>query len=242
MLGATYTILSLVATAAYVTWSLAGTNARGVQWQVLLFLLGPVGVDLVLQALGYNGGGGKPREPRDFGPVAVPEGAKVTQKVFLDMTIGGEPAGRIVIGLFGDVVPKTAENFAALCTHREGFGYKGSPFHRCIPRFMLQGGDFTNRNGTGGKSIFGHKFPDENFALKHFGHGCVSMANAGRNTNGSQFFICTANTPHLNGRHVVFGAVVAGMDVVARIEAVPTRGGDAPAQPVLVADCGIAQQ
>jgi len=165
-------------------------------------------------------------------------------QVFFDITIGGASAGRVTFELFADVVPKTAENFRALCTGEKGVGqsgkplhFKGSGFHRIIPGFMCQGGDFTRGNGTGGESIYGEKFADENFQLKHGGNGTLSMANAGPNTNGSQFFVCTADTSWLDGKHVVFGRVVDGLDVVKQMEAVGSRGGQT-SKPVVIADCG----
>merc|ERR1719203_707617 len=168
-------------------------------------------------------------------------------KVFFEMEIGGRSAGRIEFELYAETVPKTAENFRCLCTGEKGTGksgkplhYKGSGFHCVIPGFMCQGGDFTRGNGTGGESIYGGKFADESFAGlagEHTGEGCLSMANAGPNTNGSQFFVCTGQTPHLDGKHVVFGKCVEGYDVIKRVEAVGSRSGTTSAA-VMIADCG----
>ncbi|OEH76218.1 peptidyl-prolyl cis-trans isomerase [Cyclospora cayetanensis] len=168
----------------------------------------------------------------------------VNPRVFFDVSIGGAATKRIVMELFADVTPKTAENFRCLCTGEKGKGrkgkplhYKGSTFHRIIPQFMLQGGDFTDGNGTGGESIYGERFADENFTLNHDKPYLLSMANAGPNTNGSQFFITTVNCDWLNGKHCVFGKVIDGIDVVKTIEKVGTNSGK-PQQTVTIADCG----
>jgi cyclophilin family peptidyl-prolyl cis-trans isomerase len=158
-------------------------------------------------------------------------------RVFFEISADGEPLGRVEMELRADVAPKTVENFRALCTGEQGFGYKGSTFHRVIPEFMLQGGDFTAGNGTGGKSIYGAKFADENFDLKHTSPGLLSMANAGPNTNGSQFFITTVPTPWLDGKHVVFGSVVSGMDVVQAVEKLGSPSGRT-SKKIMIEDCG----
>uniref|UniRef100_A0A0G2K760 Peptidyl-prolyl cis-trans isomerase E n=1 Tax=Rattus norvegicus TaxID=10116 RepID=A0A0G2K760_RAT len=180
-----------------------------------------------------------PEPPKAEAPEGEPAAKKARSnpQVYMDIKIGNKPAGRIQMLLRSDVVPMTAENFRCLCTHEKGFGFKGSSFHRIIPQFMCQGGDFTNHNGTGGKSIYGKKFDDENFILKHTGPGLLSMANSGPNTNGSQFFLTCDKTDWLDGKHVVFGEITDGLDVLRQIEAQGSKDGK-PKQKVIIADCG----
>ncbi|KAK6983993.1 peptidyl-prolyl cis-trans isomerase [Favolaschia claudopus] len=168
-------------------------------------------------------------------------GSIAKPNVFFDIHVNKQPTGRIIFKLYDAEVPRTASNFRELATGQHGFGYAGSGFHRIIPQFMLQGGDFTDHNGTGGKSIYGKYFADENFTHRHTRPGLLSMANRGRNTNGSQFFITTVPTPHLDGKHVVFGEVVEGMDIVKAIEARGSPSGQ-PSAEITIAECGVVSE
>lgn len=182
-----------------------------------------------------QGGEGGETQTQEGEPPA--KKSRSNPQVYMDIKIANKAVGRLRFLLRADVVPMTAENFRCLCTHEKGFGYKGSSFHRIIPQFMCQGGDFTNHNGTGGKSIYGRKFDDENYILKHSAAGLLSMANSGINTNGSQFFITLDKTDWLDGKHVVFGEMVEGMDIVRQMEAQGSKDGK-PKQKMIISDCG----
>lgn len=177
-----------------------------------------------------------------------PDEEVITTKVFFDISIDGKHAGRFIFGLFGKTVPRTVENFRALATGEKinavgkRIGYKGSRFHRIIKDFMIQGGDFTRGDGRGGESIYGAKFEDENFKIRHTRRGLLSMANAGPNTNGSQFFVTSVATPWLNNRHVVFGTLLPGHaeneKLLKMIEDLPKNQNDDPKAKVIISKCG----
>lgn len=193
----------------------------------------------------FGGCFGKVDMYNDKKGVLVPNAKGDNPHVFFQIKHGDEDLGRVVMQLYKDITPKTAENFRALCTGEKGTGvagkplhYKGCAFHRVIKDFMIQGGDFTNGDGTGGESIYGEKFADENFTIKHTKGGQLSMANAGPGTNGSQFFVTSKDTPHLDNKHVVFGHVVEGMDIVRKIDNVSCNSSDKPDLDVVIEDCG----
>ncbi|CRG96205.1 peptidyl-prolyl cis-trans isomerase, putative [Plasmodium gallinaceum] len=167
---------------------------------------------------------------------------EITHRAYFDISVDNKPIGRIIFGLYGKIAPKTVENFISICkgtvVNGKMLNYTNSIFHRIIPNFMAQGGDITNFNGTGGLSIYGNKFDDENFIAKHNKRGILSMANAGKNTNGSQFFIIFVRTPWLDGKHVVFGEVIEGLDKLIHIEAVGSDSGE-PSKRVLVTESGL---
>lgn len=181
----------------------------------------------------------KPKKPKKKNIKKVSKPVKKEKPkedlVFMDISVNNKKIGRIIIKLFSDIVPKTAKNFRELCKKH----YKNAPFHRIIKDFMIQGGDFTNENGTGGYSIYGHKFEDENFKLDHDRPYLLSMANSGPNTNGSQFFITTNKTSHLDGKHVVFGEVIKGLDVIDDLNNVETGMSDKPEYDIRISNCGI---
>ncbi|CAM9716034.1 unnamed protein product [Scytosiphon promiscuus] len=219
-----------------------GRGAVAIAGALLLFAGGYFGA----QRLGGAGSSSKGRASEEDEEPAIPQAA-ITEKVFFDVEIGGAPAGRIIMGMYGTIVPRTTENFVGLCKgdptrKRQPFGYEGSSFHRAIPGFMIQGGDFTRGNGTGGTSIFGGKFKDEDMSqLKHIGPGILSMANSGPNSNGSQFFITTAPCGWLDGKHVIFGQVLQGMDVVYRIERLGSASGKLRSK-ATITGCGLVKR
>ena len=187
---------------------------------------------------------------KDMTDGPVPPQAPITSKVYFDISIDAIPKGRIILGLHGSIVPQTVLNFQSLCegsttsksnSSTTTLTYEQSPFHRIIPQFMIQGGDITHHNGYGGQSIYGSKFPDENFTLRHVGKGILSMANAGPNTNSSQFFICLAKTPHLDGKHTVLGVVLEGWEVVKAIEQCGSRSGN-PSHKVMIVKSGVVKE
>eukprot|EP00752_Nemacystus_decipiens_P004748 g4325.t1 len=221
-------------------------GAPAIVGAALLFAGGFLGAQLLAGAVPSSDSHSSIADEDEEPEPAIPQAA-ISDKVFFDIEIDGAPAGRVIMGLYGGVVPKTVENFVGLCKgdpkrKRQPFGFKGSSFHRAIPGFMVQGGDFTRGDGTGGVSIFGGKFKDEDMSqLKHVGPGVLSMANSGPNSNGSQFFLTTAPCRWLDGKHVVFGQVLQGMDVVFRIEELGSRSGKLRSK-ATIAGCGLVKR